>query len=161
MTPFFKAGGRITAGSVHFVEQHVPSVSSSPAAAGASDDGDTILVPAGETEFAKDAAFGYRSSNLVDWIHEKTAAAAAAKGGKVAPATARVSSVSLHQLREGGPVEVGKHLAEARGGCVVVNAVEERDLEVWASPILFGCSRPLLLRVTLALISIQVLPSLL
>lgn len=117
VAPFFKAGGRITAGDVHFVEQ-----------AGANGDSDPLLVPAGETEFARDAAFGYRSSNLVDWIGEKSAGA----GGEIheAAATEKVTSVSLQDLREGGPAAVRKRLAEAKGGCVVVNAVEERDLQV-------------------------------
>lgn len=117
MAPFFKAGGRITAGDVHFVEQ-----------AGEDSDTDPLLVPAGDTEFARDAAFGYRSSNLVDWIREKSAGAV---GGLQEPAaTERVTSVSLEDLREGGPAAVRKRLAEANGGCVVVNAVEERDLQV-------------------------------
>ena len=46
IAPFFEEGGRFTIGDVHLVQQ-----------------GDR-LVPAGETEFARDAAFGYRSSNL-------------------------------------------------------------------------------------------------
>nr|XP_016494021.1 PREDICTED: uncharacterized protein LOC107813285 isoform X2 [Nicotiana tabacum] len=44
--PFFLQGGRYTIGDIHYVA-----------------DSDR-LVPAGETEFAKDAAFGYKSSNL-------------------------------------------------------------------------------------------------
>lgn len=117
VAPFFKAGGRITAGDVHFVEQ-----------AGADGDPDPLLVPAGKTEFARDAAFGYRSSNLVEWIEEKSVGV----GGELQRpvATERVTSVSLEDLREGGPAAVRKRLAEANGGCVVVNAVEERDLQV-------------------------------
>lgn len=61
-----------------------------------------------------------------------------AEGGRenigIAPSTAamtdRVVSVSLSDLREGGPTAVRQRLNEARGGCVVVNAVEERDLQV-------------------------------
>lgn len=117
VAPFFKAGGRITAGDVHFVEQ-----------AGADSDADPLLVPAGNTEFARDAAFGYRSSNLIDWIGEKSAGAV---GELQKPAaTERVTSISLEDLREGGPAAVRKRLTDANGGCVVVNAVEERDLQV-------------------------------
>ncbi len=43
--PFFEEGGRFTAGDVHYVEM-----------------GDGRLVPAGETEFARDSSFGYVSS---------------------------------------------------------------------------------------------------
>ena len=72
----------------------------------------------------------------MDWIREKTAAAVAEGGpehGVTAAAAAvadRVVSVSLSDLREGGPTTVRQRLAEAKGGCVVVNAVEERDLQV-------------------------------
>ncbi len=128
MIPFFRAGDRITAGDVHFVEER--AAHNNPDL-----DRSTILVPAGNTEFARDAAFGYHSSNLVDWVKEKAVKAAETEGGQLAPATLRVSSVSLQHLRVGGPAEVGKILAEAGGGCVVVNAVEERDLEVWKSRI--------------------------
>ena len=136
MVPFFKAGGRITAGDVHFVEQPPPAAAT-PAKPGAGEDvdvhvgADVALVPAGETEFARDKAFGYRSSNLVAWIREKAGAAAIEDGQEnPAGATERVVSVSLTDLREGGPKVVRQRLTEANGGCVVVNAVEERDLQV-------------------------------
>lgn len=125
VVPFFKAGGRITAGDVHFVEQQ-----------GTPDDNDAALIPAGDTEFAQDKAFGYRSSDLVDWIHEKAAAGEESteegrEQRKPPPAaTERVVSVSLTDLREGGPSVVRERLVEAKGGCVVVNAIEERDLQV-------------------------------
>lgn len=126
VVPFFKAGGRITAGNTHFVEHQETS-----------EDIDAALTPAGETEFAQDKALGYRSSDLVDWIHEKAAAAGggSAEGGleqRSPPpaATEHVVSVSLTDLREGGPSAVRKRLVEAQGGCVVVNAIEERDLQV-------------------------------
>jgi uncharacterized protein YgbK (DUF1537 family) len=56
LIPYFEAGGRYTVGDVHYVAE-----------------GDA-LVPAAETPFARDAAFGYRSSNLRDYIEEKTTA---------------------------------------------------------------------------------------
>eukprot|EP00903_Cladosiphon_okamuranus_P010731 g10143.t1 len=135
LLPFFKAGGRITAGDVHFVEQPGKQP-------GGDDDGDIALVPAGETEFARDKAFGYRSSNLVDWIREKAAVAVADGGPEhgvtaaAAAVTDRVVSVSLSELREGGPAAVRQRLAEAKGGCVIVNAVEERDLQVFVKGML-------------------------
>ncbi|CAN0312123.1 unnamed protein product, partial [Hapterophycus canaliculatus] len=131
VAPFFKAGGRITAGDIHFVEQQ-----------GSPDDNDAALIPAGDTEFAQDKAFGYRSSNLVDWIHEKAAAGeAATEGGREQrsrppAATERIVSVSLTDLRQGGPAAVRERLAEAQGGCVVVNAIEERDLQVFVKGML-------------------------
>ncbi len=106
IAPFFYDGGRLTAGDVHYVRE-----------------GDT-LVPAAQTEFARDAAFGYRASNLRDWVAEKT-------GGRVA-ATA-VQAIGLEDIRQGGPERVAKLFCEAPVGSVtIVNAVSERDIEVAA-----------------------------
>ncbi|MCL2539277.1 MAG: hydroxyacid dehydrogenase, partial [Oscillospiraceae bacterium] len=52
--PFFEEGGRYTYGNIHYVLY------------------DAELVPAGETEFAKDKSFGYRSSEMTSWVEEKT-----------------------------------------------------------------------------------------
>ncbi|EXB61745.1 Fructose-bisphosphate aldolase [Morus notabilis] len=64
-------------------------------------DGICRIVPAGDTEFAKDAAFGYKSSNLREWVEEKT-------GGHI-PASS-VASISIQLLRNGGPDAVCEHL---------------------------------------------------
>jgi uncharacterized protein YgbK (DUF1537 family) len=52
--PAFFEAGRITVDDVHWVRQ------------------DGELVPAGQTEFASDHSFGYRSSDLKAWVEEKT-----------------------------------------------------------------------------------------
>ncbi|MCP3764365.1 hydroxyacid dehydrogenase [Domibacillus sp. A3M-37] len=52
--PFFKEGGRFTIQNVHYVQD------------------EHELVPAGETEFAKDRTFGYISSHLGEWAEEKS-----------------------------------------------------------------------------------------
>ena len=54
MCPFFKEGGRFTIDNVHYVKY-----------------GDE-LVPANETEFAKDKTFGYTASTMPEYIEEKT-----------------------------------------------------------------------------------------
>lgn len=54
LCPYFKEGGRFTLNNVHYVKY-----------------GDE-LVPAGQTEFAKDETFGYTSSNLCEYVEEKT-----------------------------------------------------------------------------------------
>ncbi|NJN54061.1 MAG: hypothetical protein HC804_04475, partial [Anaerolineae bacterium] len=74
--PFFLEGGRYTINDVHYVAE-----------------GDH-LIPAAATPFAQDAAFGYQSSNLREWVAEKS-------NGRF-PATT-VSSISISQLRQGGP----------------------------------------------------------
>ncbi|KAL6586472.1 hypothetical protein OROMI_001460 [Orobanche minor] len=85
--PFFLQGGRYTIGDIHYVA-----------------DSDR-LIPAGETEFAKDASFGYKSSNLREWIEEKT-------GGRI-PAGS-VSSISIQLLRKGGPGAVCERLCSLK-----------------------------------------------
>ncbi|KAF3646089.1 putative aldose 1-epimerase-like [Capsicum annuum] len=105
--PFFLQGGRYTIGDIHYVA-----------------DSDR-LVPAGETEFAKDAAFGYKSSNLREWVEEKT------KGHR--PASS-VSSISIQLLRKGGPDAVCEHLCNLqKGSTCIVNAASERDMAVFAA----------------------------
>ncbi|KAG5223156.1 d-tagatose-1 bisphosphate aldolase [Salix suchowensis] len=91
--PFFLQGGRYTIKDIHYVA-----------------DSDW-LVPAGDTEFARDASFGYKSSNLHEWVEEKTR-------GRI-PASS-VSSISIDLLRKGGPDAVCDTLcnlqkAELRG----------------------------------------------
>ncbi|DAD49391.1 TPA_asm: hypothetical protein HUJ06_031799 [Nelumbo nucifera] len=105
--PFFLQGGRYTIEDTHYVA-----------------DSDR-LVPAGETEFAKDAAFGYKCSNLREWIEEKTK-------GRV-PASC-VASISIQLLRKGGPSSVCDHLCNLKKGSVcVVNAASEKDMAVFAA----------------------------
>jgi uncharacterized protein YgbK (DUF1537 family) len=103
--PAFFEAGRITVDDVHWVRQ------------------DGELVPAGQTEFASDHSFGYRSSDLKAWVEEKT-------GGRIK--ASEVLSVSLADLREGGPERVLERLEEASGGRpVMINAASYADLEVF------------------------------
>ncbi|KDP25980.1 hypothetical protein JCGZ_22710 [Jatropha curcas] len=105
--PFFLQGGRYTIEDVHYVA-----------------DSDW-LVPAGETEFAKDAAFGYKSSNLREWVEEKTQ-------GRVPANT--VTSISIQLLRKGGPNAVCELLCNLqKGSTCIVNAASERDMAVFAA----------------------------
>lgn len=105
LIPFFLPAGRYTIDDVHYVAQ-----------------GERLL-PVAETEYARDAVFGYRSSNLRDWVEEKT-------GGRV-PAQ-DVQSISIDDLRRGGPDQVDQLLQRLHGGMMcVVNAVTTRDLEVF------------------------------
>lgn len=112
LSPFFLQGGRYTIDDVHYVAE-----------------GDT-LVPAGETPFARDATFGYQSSNLRDWVVEKT-------GGKVA--RERVVSLGLKDIREGGPDRIVE-LVESfeKGLIIVVNAAAEEDMDVVVLGLLKG-----------------------
>ncbi len=105
LIPFFLEGGRYTIGDVHYVAEG------------------ERLVPAGATEFARDRAFGYRASNLREWVQEKTA-------GRVR--AAEVATIAIDDMRRGGPERVaGRLLSLAPGAVCVVNAASYRDLEVF------------------------------
>ncbi len=104
--PFFREGGRLTVDDVHYVR-----------------DGNR-LIPAGQTEFAKDKTFGYAASDLRDWCEEKT-------GGRY-PANG-ILSVSLEDLRALQVEKIAGQLMEVRDfNKVVVNAVSDCDVEVFA-----------------------------
>ena len=86
------------------------------------------LTPVGDTEFARDPAFTFTSSNLREWVEEKT-------DGKV-PAGA-VASVSISDLRLGGPERVAAILsALPSGGVCIVNGASNRDMEVFVRGLL-------------------------
>jgi uncharacterized protein YgbK (DUF1537 family) len=105
IVPFFLEGGRYTIHDIHYVA-----------------DGEE-LIPAAESEFARDSAFGYRSSNLCEWIEEKTE-------GRVS--AGEVASISIEDIRGGGPDRIFSLLMNLYGGRVcVVNAASYRDLEVF------------------------------
>lgn len=129
LAPFFLQGGRYTIDDVHYVAE-----------------GDN-LVPAAETPFAQDASFGYKSSNLRDWIVEKSK-------GVIVPN--RVKSLSLQDVRTGGPDEVCKQIMNfEKGSVVIVNAAAEEDMDVVMLGILQASAqgRKLLYRSGAALVS--------
>lgn len=108
--PFFLEGGRLTIDDVHYVAE-----------------GDR-LVPAARTTYAQDAAFGYRHSHLARWIAEKT-------NGRTT--AGQVASISLDDLRNGGPSRVAARLASLPpASYCVVNAVSYRDVEVFVAGLL-------------------------
>ena len=80
------------------------------------------MIPVAQSEFAKDASFGYRSSDLRDWVEEKT-------GGR--NPRDEVATITLTDIRVGGPDRVGEILAElSNGQPVVVDTVEDADQQV-------------------------------
>jgi uncharacterized protein YgbK (DUF1537 family) len=104
LIPAYFEAGRFTAGDIHWA-----IVSGQP-------------VPVGASEFAKDATFGYTSSNLREFVAEKSNGTIDAD---------EVHSISLTDIREGGPERVADLLAAVTGGAwVVVNATDYADLEV-------------------------------
>ncbi|KAE8138846.1 NADP-dependent oxidoreductase domain-containing protein [Aspergillus pseudotamarii] len=106
LAPFFRQGGRFTIDNVHYVA-----------------DAEGNLVPAAQPIFAKDATFGYTSSNLIDYVVEKS-------NGSIP--RHRVQSISLQDIREGGASAVAKKLLEfAQGSIIIVNAMIDTDLEIF------------------------------
>ncbi|MFJ4692144.1 four-carbon acid sugar kinase family protein [Streptomyces sp. NPDC088766] len=82
------------------------------------------LLPVGESEFARDATFGYTSSSLPGWVEEKT------KGRTPAD---KVLRITLTDLRTGGPQHVADRLRTLHDGApAVVDAVCDDDLRVLA-----------------------------
>jgi uncharacterized protein YgbK (DUF1537 family) len=104
LIPAYFEAGRFTAGDIHWA-----NVSGEP-------------VPVGESEFAKDATFGYNSSNLREFVAEKSNGTITAD---------QVHSISLTDIREGGPDRVAEILSAVTDGAfVVVNATDYADLEI-------------------------------
>ncbi len=110
LIPAFLEAGRVTAAGIHWARLGGQ------------------LIPVGETEFARDAAFGYQASDLRDFVVEKS-------DGAVRPEDVR--SISLTDIRTGGPTRVRELLAGVRDGTwVVVNATEYSDLDTVAHGVL-------------------------
>jgi uncharacterized protein YgbK (DUF1537 family) len=111
LVPYLEAGGRYTINDVHYVAE-----------------GDR-LVPAAETPFARDAVFGYRQSNLREWVEEKTSGRVKAEA---------VVSFSIPELRtRSGPQEptrdvFRKLLSLPHVAVAIVNGAAPADAEFFA-----------------------------
>lgn len=105
LCPFFKEGGRYTINDVHYVRY-----------------GDT-LVPAAETEFAKDKTFGYTASDLKQYVEEKT-------GGAYKKET--VTAISLTDLRNLDYDKIEAQLMAVENfNKIVVNAIDYVDIKIF------------------------------
>ena len=104
--PFFLEGGRFTMNNVHYVK-----------------DGD-MLIPAGQTEFAKDKSFGYTNSELPLYVEEKTRGEYRAED---------VICISLQDLRDGEIDKIANQLLSAHSfNKIIVNAIACIDVKVFA-----------------------------
>ena len=107
MCPFFKEGGRFTIDNVHYVKYGGE------------------LVPANETEFAKDKTFGYTAYTMPEYIEEKT------KGEYKA---ADVTCISLEDIHNMDIDKIEAQLMEVTGfNKVIVNAVDYADVKVFCT----------------------------
>jgi uncharacterized protein YgbK (DUF1537 family) len=108
--PFFEEGGRLTINDTHYVAEG------------------EMLVPAGDTEYAKDATFGYTNSDLRLWVSEKS-------HNRIK--SDEVASIGLVAIRRGGAGMVADVLLRLKHGQVcVVNAASYRDMEVFVAGLL-------------------------
>lgn len=105
--PYFGEAGRVTLDDVQYVLEG------------------RDLIPVHETEFAHDPAFAYRSSHLPGWLE-------AHSEGKFRATD--VVSISLKDIRDGGPDRVATVLSDVpEGSAVIVNAIDDCDLEVFVA----------------------------
>ena len=110
LMPFFKEGGRFTVGDVHYVQE------------------ENFLVPAAETEFARDKTFGYASSNLAAYVEEKTRGAFKKES---------VTCISLEELRGGDVEKISARSENVRGfNKVIVNTADYVDVEIFTLALL-------------------------
>ncbi len=103
--PYFREGGRFTIDNIHYVQY-----------------GD-FLVPAGETEFAKDKTFGYQSSDLTEYIEEKS------KGSYKKEDVLTISLQDLRALRIDEIADTLINITNFRK--IIVNAVDAYDVKVF------------------------------
>lgn len=105
LCPFFKEGGRYTIEDVHYVK-----------------DGDA-LIPAAQTEFAKDKTFGYTSSNMKEYVEEKT------KGEYKKETVTTISLTDIHAMNYD---KIEEQLMAVRDfNKIIVNAIDYVDVKVF------------------------------
>ncbi|WBB54657.1 four-carbon acid sugar kinase family protein [Verrucosispora sp. WMMD573] len=112
MVPAFLEGGRVTVDGRHWVA-----------------DG-TRWRPVADTPYARDATFGFTSSDLPDWVAERS-------GGQIP--RDKVEVLTLADIRRGGPAAVAERLGALRNGAVCVSdALDPSDLEVLVTGVLIA-----------------------
>ena len=110
--PFFPEGGRYTMDNIHYVKEQ------------------DNLVPAGMTEFARDKTFGYKSSDLTEYVEEKTEE----KYHKEDCIT-----ISLDELNALDVQGIKDKLMSAQNMAkIIVNAVSYADLKVFCAALVLA-----------------------
>ncbi len=105
LCPFFKEGGRFTIENVHYVKY-----------------GDE-LVPANETEFARDKTFGYTAADMPGYVEEKT---------KGAYKASDVTCISLSDIHNMDIDKIEAQLMQVKDfNKIIVNAVDYADVKVF------------------------------
>ncbi|WP_280149138.1 four-carbon acid sugar kinase family protein [Bacillus safensis] len=110
LLPFFQEGGRFTIDNIHYVQEGHE------------------LIPAGDTEFARDRTFGFQSSHLGEWIEEKS------EGIFTKENTTYISLADLRALRID---QIKQQLMGVKDfKKVVVNAVDYDDVKVFVTALI-------------------------
>ena len=110
--PFFPEGGRYTMDNIHYVKEQ------------------DNLVPAGMTEFARDKTFGYKSSDLTEYVEEKTE-------GKYHKE--ECITISLDELNALDVQGIKDKLMSAQNMAkIIVNAVSYADLKVFCAALVLA-----------------------
>lgn len=105
LCPFFKEGGRFTIDNIHYVRYGEE------------------LIPASQTEFARDKTFGYQADTMPEYIEEKTGGAFLAED---------VVSISLKDLRNMDFERIEEILLRVKDfNKIIVNAVDYADIKVF------------------------------
>ncbi|MFK7983914.1 MAG: four-carbon acid sugar kinase family protein [Saprospiraceae bacterium] len=115
--PAFFEGGRFTINDIHYVQQAEK------------------LIPASHTPYAKDKVFGFKHSNLKDWIVEKT-------NGSVA--IDNIETIDLTVLRTNTLSSLVENLNQLKKEAVcIINAATYSDLYFFAKAILKSDIKPI------------------
>ena len=110
--PFFPEGGRYTMDNIHYVKEQ------------------DNLVPAGMTEFARDKTFGYKSSDLTEYVEEKTE-------GKYHKEDC--ITISLDELNALDVQGIKDKLMSAQNMAkIIVNAVSYADLKIFCAALVLA-----------------------
>ena len=105
LCPFFKEGGRFTIDDIHYVKYGEE------------------LIPANETEFAKDKTFGYIAATMPEYIEEKTKGAYKAEN---------VTCISLEDIHNMDIDKIENLILNVHDfNKIIVNAVDYADVKVF------------------------------
>ena len=110
LLPFFLEGGRYTIDNIHYVQEG------------------QRLIPAGQTEFARDKTFGYTASHLGEWVQEKTRGRYPKEG---------VVDIPLPMLRAMDIEGIRQRLLQVQDfGKILVNAIDYVDVKIFCIALL-------------------------
>lgn len=115
--PAFFEGGRYTINDVHYVEQK------------------DQMIPAAQTIYARDHVFAYQSSNMIDWVLEKTK-------GKVSKT--QIKTIGIAALRNTSKAALTQQINDLEAAAVcIVNAADYADLHAFSAAVSKASIQPI------------------